>query len=113
MIRTITLFLLLALLTLPACASTPSPAKPVGTFPFSFPVKGRTASISIADLVSVVALVPERPIYEIRVISHNRIEVQTSPSPSVLEFSTVLRRIRGHWKPDGELIGFRDCRTLP
>jgi hypothetical protein len=53
-----------------------------------FAVEGRLESVSAADIVAVVDAMAPRKIYRLRVISHDRIEADTSP-----ERYTVIRRI--------------------
>jgi len=52
-----------------------------------FAVEGRLESVSAADIAAVVAAMTPRKIYRLRVISHDRIEADTSP-----ERYTVIRR---------------------
>ena len=98
------------------CVTHSSSPEKISARTWNFSIEGQLGSISVSDLAAVVKVMGATKIYRIRIINHNRVEVDTNPGWIMYGDSvnghhrlrriltdpstsyTVVKRVHGFWE---------------
>jgi hypothetical protein len=116
-------FTLVGAATLLACAAPAPHYERISARAWGFPIEGQLDSISVSDLAAIVRVMQPTKIYRIRVISHDRAEVDTTSGwvtvgdydkkgryfrptfrPESSPTYAIVERVHGVWESNGFVI---------
>ena len=89
---------------LAGCASDPRPMAQAAVGRWSFPIVGQLDALSVADLAAVVRAVPQHRIYLLRIVNHNKVEVEDTRFRRETVTYQVVERVHGRWQATDHVV---------